>query len=91
MGSYGNQLWVHAPAHMPKDKGYCLDRCIAEEVMQLWMKGIVTTGCCCGHGKVAPFIGVATEDIPKMKELGYQIAPNSCRLGDEDSFFPNGA
>ena len=90
MGSYGNQLWVHPPAHMPKDNGYCLDRCIAEEVMQLWMKGIITTGCCCGHGKVAPFIGVATEDIPKMKEMGYQVAPNSCRTGGEDSFTPTG-
>ena len=91
MGSYDNQLWVHAPAHMAKANGYCLDRCVAEEIMQLWMKGITTTGCCCGHGKVAPFINVGTKDIPKMKKLGYLVAPNSCRPEDEDSFYPKGA
>lgn len=90
MGSYGNQLWVHPPSHMPKDNGYCLDRCIAEEVMQLWMKDITTTGCCCGHGKVASFIGVIDSDIPKMKELGYKVASNKSRLGDEDSFYAKG-
>lgn len=90
MGSYGNQLWVHPPSHMPKDNGYCLDRCIAEEVMQLWMKGITTTGCCCGHGKVASFIGVIDSDIPRMKEMGYKVAPNKSRPGDEDSFYAKG-
>jgi hypothetical protein len=90
IGSYGNQLWVHPPSHMPKDNGYCLDRCIAEEVMQLWMKKITTTGCCCGHGKVAAFIGVIDSDIPKMKELGYKVAPNEGRAKDEDSFYAKG-
>ena len=89
-GSYTNQIWVHAPAHMPKDNGYCLDLCVAEEVMMLWRKGITTTGCCCGHGKQHGFIGVIDNDIPKMKALGYQVAPNPCRPGDEDSFYPNG-
>lgn len=73
---------------MPKDNGYCLDRCIAEEVMQLWMKGIVTTGSCCGHNKVPGYIGVDEKDIDKMKELGYVVLPNSLDASREDSFVP---
>lgn len=93
IGSYDNQIWVHAPAHMPKDMGYSLDACVAEEVMALWMLGITTTGCCCGHGKVYPYIGVSFEDIPRMKELGYTVQPNLSRpngQNDEDSFVPMG-
>ena len=92
IGEYTNQIWVHAPAHMTKENGYCLDRCIAEEVIQLWMEGITTTGCCCGHNLPGssgiPYIGVAFKDINKMKKLGYIVCPNECRPGDEDSFYP---
>lgn len=89
VGSYDNQIWVHSPDHMQKENGYCLDRCVAEEVMQLWMKGITTTGCCCGHNKKEPFIGVIDADIPRMKLMGYEVAPNKNRPMDEDSFYPN--
>ena len=89
-GSYANQIFVHAPAHMPKENGYCLDKCIAEEVMVLWQLGITTTGCCCGHGKLLPYIGVSDADIPVMKELGYRVQHNPNRPGDEDSFVPMG-
>ena len=89
-GTYANQIFVHAPAHMPKDNGYCLDACIAEEVMILWQLGITTTGCCCGHGKVYPYIGVAGEDIHTMKSYGYEVQYNPNRPGDEDSFVPRG-
>lgn len=88
IGSYENQIWVHAPGHMPKQNGYCLDRCIAEEVMQLWMRGITTTGCCCGHNKQCGFIGVIDVDIVNMKNMGYLVSPNICRPGDQDSFYP---
>jgi len=87
-GSYDNQIWVHAPAHMPKDNGYCLDTCIAQEVMGLWMQGITTTGCCCGHNERTGFIGVTDNDIEKMKDLGYEVALNEMRTDDEDSFIP---
>jgi len=73
---------------MPKDNGYCLDRCIAEEVMSLWRIGITTTGCCCGHGKPISYIGVAFKDIQIMKDLGYELAYNPIRPNDEDSFKP---
>lgn len=72
IGSYTNQIWVHAPVHMLKENGYCLDRCIAEEVMRLWMMGIKTTGCCCGHNKVQPYIGVEESDVTKMILMGYK-------------------
>lgn len=71
IGTYDNQIWVHAPAHMPKSNGYCLDTCIAEEVMLLWLLGITTTGCCCGHNKLPGYIGVSDDDIHRMEELGY--------------------
>jgi hypothetical protein len=92
LGSYGNQMVVHAPAHMLGKNSYCLDRCVAEEVMLLWQMGVTTTGCCCGHGKVPPYIGVAFSDIPSMKKMGYQVKPNHNpgRELDEDSFTPLG-
>lgn len=90
LGSYANQIMVSSPPHMPKDNGYCLDKCVSEEVMILWKLGITTTGCCCGHGKVPPYIGVADNDIPTMKEWGYHVQHNPSRPHDEDSFIPIG-
>lgn len=70
--SYERQIWLHAPAHMPKDNGYCVDLCIAQEITQLWMAGITTTGCCCGHNVAEGFIGVNPEYDEKMVELGFE-------------------
>lgn len=72
-GSYQRQIWMHAPAHMPKVNGYSIDLCIAQEISQIWMKGITTTGCCCGHNKAPGYIGVIESDHDKMVELGYQV------------------
>lgn len=84
--SYENQIWVHAPAHMPKRNGYCLDRCVAEEVMSLWMMGITTLGCCCGHnGTVPAYIQVVDHDVKRMVELGYEIQHNPLNT---NSFIP---
>lgn len=65
-----------------------IDKCLLPEIIKLWELGIETTGCCCGHAKRGAFIGVAFEDISKMKALGYKVAFNGCRPGDEDSFVP---
>ena len=35
-----------------------VDACIADAVSYLWQEGIVTTACCCGHGKTHPYIMV---------------------------------
>lgn len=96
VGSYDHQVEITAlPAHMVEYKkkqggaiSICLDLCIEKEVSELWYAGITTTGCCCGHKKIDPYIGVIDEDIPRMKELGYKVAPNNLHPGREDSFFP---
>ena len=69
IGSYDRQIWLHAPNHIPKENGYCIDLCIAQEITYLWMQGIKTHGCCCGHNKVEGFIGVEDEYIENMKKL----------------------
>lgn len=88
VGSYANQVLLPAPSHMSKANGYSIDACLAEEVQDLWRQGIRTTGCCCGHNKLPPFIGVDFDDVDRMKALGYEVAFNPCRPGDEDSFVP---
>ena len=65
-----------------------IDKCLLPEILKLWEMGIKTTGCCCGHGKDKPFIGVDFDDIQKMKDLGYEVFYNKCRPNDEDSFIP---
>jgi hypothetical protein len=85
IGSYDNQVTLKAPF---TDKLICVDKCLENEIKNLWDMGIVTTGCCCGHNKIAPFIGVVDEHIEKMKQLGYKVRPNNIRPNDEDSFYP---
>lgn len=70
-----------------------VDSCLAREILDLWDKGIRTTGCCCGHGSVniCSWIGVVEEDIPKMEELGYQHRLEKYLNSDEyrqDFFIP---
>lgn len=88
MGSYDNQRWVSAPPHMPKENGYCLDECIADEVISLWDKGIVTTGCCCGHNKEEAYIGVIDSHIGAMIRFGYKVKTNFLHPHRIDSFHP---
>ncbi len=83
VGSYDNQAELPAPAHIIKwaEKvdfslggerlTICVDRCLVGEITRLWEIGVITTGCCCGHGKVAPYIGVIPESVSLMKLLGY--------------------
>lgn len=96
---YDQQIIVKVPSNIDirfnapgrEKKEYVnLDPCIASEIIKLWRKGIVTTGCCCGHNLKDgfAFIGVEERFIPKMKELGYKVAFNKCRPNDEDSFIP---
>jgi len=66
----------------------CIDKCLLPEILLLWEKGIKTTGCCCGHGKNRPYIGVFPEYIESMKFLGYSVQFNACRPNDEDTFTP---
>lgn len=97
MGSYDNQIQINnLPTHIRAfkaklggdPKSICLDVCIAEEVQDLWELGFTTTGCCCGHNKLEPFIGVIDQDIPRMKAMGYEVKYNPSRPEAEDSFIP---
>ena len=50
----------------------CLHRCLEAEIRALWRKGVVTTGCCCGHGVKDGYIGVSDSSIETMRALGYR-------------------
>ena len=69
-----------------------VDECLADEIENLWNKGIRTTGCCCGHGKYLGFINVCQDDdIEKMEHLGYQHYIFEDDFGGEkrkDKFIP---
>ena len=94
-GNYKNQILLWPTASILKirttqglNPELAVDKCIAPEIEYLWSLGIETTGCCCGHNKHNPYIGVEDVFIPKMKELGYKVQHNPMRPGDEDSFWP---
>lgn len=68
-----------------------IDSCIADEIKDLWGKGIRTCGCCCGHGYNLGYIEVVDEDIEKMEQLGYchYIYPKMFGGADrKDAFIP---
>ena len=44
-----------------------VDKCIAKEIEHLWSLGVVTLGCCCGHGRHLGFINVDEKSVPLMK------------------------
>lgn len=78
---------VPAPSWCSKE-WISIDIDILHEILYLWKLGIRTTGCCSGHGIQKGYIGVWEEDIDKMLEMGYEIAPNSTDKTRRDSFFP---
>ena len=81
IGTYTNQVMLDPPEFMLPLKN-CLgeikpvqkisiDRCISNQVKELWDNGIPTTGCCCGHNANLGYIGIYTEDLEKCNKLGY--------------------
>lgn len=88
VGSYDNQGIYLRPDFMKinKTNDICLDKCIAKEIKFLWILGIFTTGCCCGHNKQQAHISVIDEDIFKMKILGYEKHHNPCYPDSENYF-----
>lgn len=97
VGSYDNQVTVrvadtvdlryNAPGRELRET-VGLDVCIADEIADLWARGIVTTGCCCGHNRTIGYIDVAPEYIPQMKKMGYKVILNPQYPDAEDSFLP---
>jgi len=53
-----------------------VDKCIAEEILGLWEKGITTTGSCCGHNKINGMINFPDSETENMKQLGYRVYRN---------------
>ena len=95
--TYKNQIQLIVPKNItlyknnPEKetrKNVCIDKCLEFEIKELWKLWIRTTGCCCGHNKLKPYIWVIDEDIQKMKDLWYKEAYNHNRPKDEDSFIP---
>ena len=97
VGTYANQatldvlsgldLRANTPEREPLET-VCIDRCLVHEIRWLWFLGIRTTGCCCGHSAVPPYIGVEPDDAHKMRQLGYQPQPNTLDPTRDDEFVP---
>ena len=50
-----------------------IERCVAQELSDLWKEGIETVCSCCGHGRdEKAYIRVKAECAEKMEALGYQ-------------------
>jgi len=60
-----------------RKKLVAVDACIADEIKYLWSKGVITYGCCCGHGKEDPICLVNKECEGVLKKLGYEYSYNS--------------
>ncbi len=65
-----------------------IDKCLLPEILGLWEKGIKTTGCCCGHNKLEPFISVRKEFVKDMEEMGYKHQENKYCKEDNTHFSP---
>ncbi|MBC1378065.1 hypothetical protein HB829_14120 [Listeria innocua] len=93
LGIYNKKVYLEFPAHMFKEnggyytekRGCLVDPCMVNEIEFLWEKGIVTTGCCCGHGKTFAYIDVASySDCLVMYQLKYESHIN---VSGKTSFF----
>lgn len=62
----------HAPMTAPNGVNVGIDRCLSQEIADLWEKGIKTIGCCCGHGAIVPYIQVDPSYCDDMERLGYE-------------------
>ncbi len=91
MGSYDNQIILGYYPVMRDYKrqreiaelstnGICVDRCISEQVIELWKAGIRTYGSCCGHNKIEGFINVDVDDFENALSLGWEKYeyPDNC-------------
>ena len=44
--------------HPPTGAQVSIDPCIAHVIPHLWAHGIFTGGCCCGHNRRGPWVGL---------------------------------
>lgn len=74
-------ITVEIPKHMESykkarlknnlSKLISIDPCIYDEICDLWSKGIITYGSCCGHNKTESMVNVDNSNISQMIDLGY--------------------
>lgn len=48
-----------------------VDACIADYVQAMNDRGIITLGCCCGHGDYEPSVVVSVESTDLMNQYAY--------------------
>lgn len=53
---YGNYKIVTVSNPNQQNKHVKVDACIADEIQLLNNKGVITLGCCCGHGKAGQIV-----------------------------------
>lgn len=61
-----NLKWIEHHGGIP------VDVCIGPEVEQLIKQGVITKGCCCGHGKSDPECLISGESLELVRKLGYE-------------------
>jgi hypothetical protein len=49
-----------------------VDECISNYVQKMNDEGIITVGCCCGHGERPPEVLISVESILLLEKLGYE-------------------
>lgn len=87
IGTHDNQVVLTPPSWSNKE-AICVDACLKDEILYLWVKGVRTGGCCCGHNKINGSIDVYEESSQLMKDLGYEVQFNPCYPDSEWSFYP---
>ncbi len=65
-----------------------VDACLAEYVQKMNDLGIVTVGCCCGHGKSPSEILVSISSTETMDREGYHHYPYRVKGGDRIIHYP---
>ena len=86
VGSHLNSVVVPIPSHMESysvarvtaglSSTVGIDRCILEEIQDLWAKGIRTYGSCCGHNHSPSMVNVHADDDVAMLSMGYVRWPD---------------
>ena len=71
-GSHEHTVAVKTPTWLYETKTeVMIDRCVVDEIKNLWSLGIRTYGCCCGHGEHVAMVNVHPDDAQKMLEMDY--------------------
>lgn len=64
---------IEVPKLFINEKYKLIDICICKEIKYLIDNGVITYGCCCGHGKLNPNCLVDFKSKNKLNELGYDL------------------